>query len=159
MKQEETLYTFVVYSRPEHVPGKVYLGVFLAFVLFFAFVFGNILFFTITVMITFLIFLSKDREDDKIVNILEHSIHYGNKIYYFKDILSYSFIDEIFDKYKPFLQLTFKSVLFQNLYIELEEHVNIDLVKNALEKNTKNLKENKEPKISLVDEIILGFFH
>ncbi len=164
------IYSFTIYKKDIHVPGKVYLGVFLAFVLFFAFMFGNILFFVIVCMITFLIFLSKDREENIEVYIFDDGILYGNTSYKYSDLLSYSIINQVFELPKPFLRLTFKSPLYQDAYIDLsgEESLtptlsdreggsaNIDMIKNAI---GSNLKENKDQKISLVDEIILGFFH
>ena len=163
MSDQSSLYNFTIYKKDVHVPGKVYLGVFLAFVLFFAFLFGNILFFTITVLITFLIFLSKDREENLEVYIYSDGILYGNITYRYRDLLSYSIIYEVFDLPKPFLRLTFKSPLFQDVYIDLsgepgayENTVNIDEIRSSI---GTNLHEDKTKKLSLVDEIVLGFFH
>lgn len=163
MSDQSSLYNFTIYKKDVHVPGKVYLGVFLAFVLFFAFLFGNILFFTITVLITFLIFLSKDREENLEVYIYSDGILYGNITYRYRDLLSYSIIYEVFDLPKPFLRLTFKSPLFQDVYIDLsgepdsyENTVNIDKIRRAI---GTNLVEDTKQNLSLVDEIVLGFFH
>lgn len=156
MEEPRILYSYTVPRKEMTINGKVYLGVFLAFSLFFSFIFGNILFFTIVVMLTFLIFLSKERYEDLEVFFFEGGIVSGNSAYYFEDLLSYSFVEKVFEIEKLFLKLTFKSALQQDVYIDIVDYEDLYNVGEIL---SNRVKEEKKSEISLVDEIILAFFH
>lgn len=154
---------FFEYTIPEKEfapAGQIYLGTFLAFSLFFSFFFGNILFFLIVLIICIFIFMEKevkisDDQGNVHVGFYEDRVHFANKDYFYTDILSFTFSEEIFGEKERYLRITFKSPARPDMFIFMPA----DVQKNDLyDIIRKSVKEDDTKVLSLTEQIVLRFF-
>jgi hypothetical protein len=157
------VHNFVEYEIPKksNAPvGQVYLGTFLAFILFSSFFFGNLLFFLIVLIISIFIFLEKEVDNENQngnidVGFYENYFHYGRNNFEYRDCLSFTFYDELFGSSEEYVRIVFKSRGKPDLFIFIPETVQ---KKDIYAIIRKSLKEDSSKELSFTDKIVLRFF-
>lgn len=154
------LFEYTIPKKESAPAGQIYLGTFLAFTLFFSFFFGNLLFFIIVLIISIFIFLEKEIEtSDEFGNIkvgfYNNSFHYAKKDYQYLDVLSFTFVDEVFGESENYLRITFKSPAQPDLFIFVPEYVQKNKIYDIIRKS---VKEDSGKELSFTDQVVLRFF-
>jgi hypothetical protein len=146
----------------ETVGGKLYLGAFIAFLLFLSFILGNLYFFFIILVCSVFIFLSiSDKDSDERSFLLDESgIHIQNTLYSFDSLQNFCMLENVFGDSVNYLRLTFKSPLEIDLFIELPveraDGEDLDIIKFKKILGSKVIEKNKD--LTFIDALTLRFF-
>ncbi len=153
-------FEYIIQKKERAPAGQIYLGTFLAFILFFSFFFGNLLFFLIVFIISIFIFLEKEVDvSDELGNVLVgfygDGFIYGHKNYKYSEALSFTFSDEIFGEKEVYLRITFKSPAQPDLFVFVPEDVQKNKIYDIIRKS---VNEDSSKELSITDQIVLRFF-
>lgn len=147
--------TFSVKKDPETVADKIYLGLFLALCLFFAFLFGNLLFTLIVAILSVFIMLSYDTDNILHCLIARDFIAFGKEQIPYEDIRYFNIVENSLDRNKEYIKISFRNYLRTNQYIPLPENVQKETIYAIL---SAKLDESPAQNLSFVEMLMLRFF-
>ena len=153
-------FEYYINEKERRPAGQVYLGAFLAAVLFFSFFFGSLLFFIIVLIISVFIFLDKsEKEGDEFgrvkVVFAEKNFAYGRRIYNYDEVKSFTLHDEIFGLEELHLRITFNAGGRTDLFIYAPTQMHS---KNIYDIIAKSVKEDKKKVLSFTEQLFIKFF-
>lgn len=148
-------------NEKERAPaGQVYLGAFLAATLFFSFFFGSILFFLIILIICIFVFLDKGEKvgDEwgrvKVV-FSETFFSFGEKKYNYTDLSRFTVHQEIFGAEEINLRFGLRARGETDIFVHVPTPMHLKKIYDII---GQSVREDKNKKLSLTDQIFIKFF-
>lgn len=153
-------FEYFINEKEKAPAGQVYLGAFLAAILFFAFFFGSLLFFISIVIVCIFIFLDKDTkigdEFGRIKVVFNHdSFTYAKDKYAYNQLSSFTIYNEVFGVEDLYIRIKFKIRGKQDLFIPLSTDFHLKSVYDIIRKS---VKEDKNKSLNFTEQLFLKFF-